>query len=88
MNNMNTLKLVPSNVKSKPLLGTTILIIEDSKYVCEAMRLMCLHSGARLRHADTVAAARRHLRHYRPNIVIIDEGLPDGSGSEFAAELN
>lgn len=88
MDNMNALKLVPSNVKSKPLLGTTILIIEDSKYVCEAMRLMCLHSGARLRHADTVAAARRHLRLYRPNIVIIDEGLPDGSGSEFAAELN
>ena len=36
---MNALKLVPSNVKSKPLLETTILIIEDSKYVCEAMRL-------------------------------------------------
>lgn len=78
---------IPAPTAARPLLGLTILVIEDSRYACEAMRLLCLRSGARIRRADCIRSARRHLQVYRPSVVIIDLGLPDGDGSELIAEL-
>ena len=72
---------------NRPLLGLTILAVEDSLYACDALRLMCLHSGARLRRADCLKSARRHLQVYRPTVVIVDMGLPDGSGADLISEL-
>ena len=73
---------------SRPLLGLTILVVEDSRYASETMRLLCLRSGARIRRADCLKSARRHLQVYRPSAVIVDLGLPDGSGLDLISELN
>ncbi|MGG7646029.1 response regulator [Rhodovulum sp. YNF3179] len=72
----------------KPLLGMTILVVEDSRCASEALRQLCQAGGARMRRADTLAAARRHLATYRPGAAVIDLGLPDGPGLELIAEMD
>lgn len=73
---------------TRPLLGLTILVVEDSRFACEAMRLLCLRSGARIRRADCLRSAHRHLQVYRPSVAVIDLGLPDGSGVDLIEELS
>lgn len=79
---------IPTPTAARPLLGLTVLVVEDSRFACEALRLLCLRSGARIRRADCLRSARRHLRVYRPSVVMIDLGLPDGNGTDLIAELN
>ncbi|MDF3414575.1 response regulator [Sulfitobacter sp. M57] len=79
---------IPVPTSARPLLGLTVLVVEDSRFACEALRLLCLQSGARIRRADCLRSARRHFRVYRPSVVLIDLGLPDGNGSDLIAELH
>ncbi|HBR61373.1 MAG TPA: response regulator [Rhodobacteraceae bacterium] len=84
-----TQNALPQYLRSdRPLFGLTVLVVEDSKFACEGIRLLCLRSGARIRRADCLRSARRHLQVYRPSVVIIDLGLPDGNGAELIEELN
>ena len=70
-----------------PLQGLTVLAVEDSRFASEALRLMCRRLGARLRRAESLLAAASHLKLYRPDLVIVDLGLPDGRGEALIAEI-
>lgn len=78
----------PTPTADRPLAGLTILVVEDSRFASEALRLLCLRSGARIRRADCLASAHRHLNTYRPSVAVVDLGLPDGSGLNLIGELN
>jgi len=65
----------------------TLLLVEDSRHAAEAVRLLARRLSMRLRRADSLSSARRHLRVYRPDVALIDLGLPDGSGLDLIAEL-
>lgn len=87
MDGLDSLGAMRQATALRPLLGLTVLVVEDSRFACEALRLLCLRSGARIRRADSVASARKHLSVYRPSVVLIDVGLPDGSGLPLIQEL-
>lgn len=70
-----------------PLQGTTLLLVDDSRFACDALRLILNRAGARVRRAESLEIARLHLGCYRPDLAIVDLGLPDGRGEDLIAEL-
>ncbi|MBU2359945.1 response regulator [Loktanella sp. M215] len=88
MDNIDDFMVTRTPTATRPLLGLTVLVVEDSRFACEAVRMLCLRSGARIRRADSLASARKHLSVYRPTVVIVDVGLPDGSGLALIQSLS
>jgi len=70
-----------------PLRGVTVLLVEDSRFTCDVLRLILTRAGARLRRTETMAAGRRQLVRCRPDLAIVDIGLPDGRGDALIGEM-
>lgn len=71
-----------------PLHGLALLVVDDSRFTCDALRLILQRAGARLRRAESLEIARLHLAFHRPDLAIVDLGLPDGRGQDLIAELS
>ena len=60
------------------LLGMTFTLLAYSPFADDPMRLISKKSDARIRQAKSLETTAAHLKVYRPDIAIIDVGLPDG----------
>lgn len=65
----------------------TLLLVEDSRYASEVIRLYARSLGLHLRRAADLQSAQDHLHVYLPDIVLIDLGLPDGRGEALIEKL-
>jgi DNA-binding response OmpR family regulator len=64
-----------------------ILLVEDSEKVQNYNRRMLEDEGFAVETAMTLAAARLFLETGKPDIIILDIGMPDGNGLDFLREL-
>lgn len=77
-------------VQSKPSVQTPkCLIIEDSSFDIEKMQrvLARAHCGLGVTVATTLASARQALAEEDAALILLDNNLPDGLGTNFAMEL-
>ena len=64
-----------------------ILLVEDEVLVAMGLSRLLENAGHRVTHAPGVVQALDSLRRQRPDLVLCDLGLPDGSGWEVARWL-
>jgi len=64
-----------------------ILLIEDNKKVQEFNKPLLEDSGFTVETAMTLAEARELVKRAIPDAIVLDIGMPDGSGLDFLREL-
>jgi two-component system, OmpR family, KDP operon response regulator KdpE len=57
-----------------------ILVIEDEPAIRQVLRVMLVAENYRVIEADSVARAQIETRSHKPDLLLIDLGLPDGDG--------
>ncbi|MGH3643434.1 MAG: response regulator [Mycobacterium sp.] len=75
--------MTPAEVPAK----TTVLVIDDEPQILRALRINLSVRGYEVVTATTGAAALRAAAERRPDVVVLDLGLPDISGIEVLAGL-
>lgn len=65
----------------------TILMIEDNPHIMKINRVTLTRRGFCILEADTLEQGRELLNRERPDLVILDIMLPDGSGFDFCVEM-
>ena len=64
-----------------------ILIIEDEGEMCLVLNLLLNQDEVQLDHVKDLLAADEYLKSEQPDIVILDNKLPDGFGVDFITYL-
>ena len=67
--------------------GPTILVVDDEELFARAVGKKLRQSGAECVLALDLAEARDRLAGQRPDLIVLDVRLPDGSGLDFLREL-
>jgi two-component system KDP operon response regulator KdpE len=62
---------------------TRILVVEDEPSIRRLLRLALVADGAEVFEAGSVSLGLAEAAERRPELVILDLGLPDGDGTEF-----
>ncbi len=65
----------------------TVLLVEDEKEIRRFVRLALQGEGCQVREAETMAQGLQEAAHLKPQLVMLDLGLPDGDGVDFVQRL-
>ena len=66
---------------------TTVLIVEDEKEIRRFVRLALQNEELKVFDADTLQRGLIEAATRKPDLVILDLGLPDGDGTDFIRDL-
>lgn len=83
-NNQNLFMMDNKTFNSQKM---NILIIEDEGDISLILNLMLKKEDVEIEHVTTLANAATFLKGQSPDIVIIDNQLPDGLGLEYIKEI-
>ncbi len=67
---------------------TTILIVEDEKEIRRFVRLALESEGLKIVEAEQLQRGLIEAATRKPDLVILDLGLPDGDGNDFIREVS
>jgi len=67
--------------------GPTVLVVDDEELFARAVGKKLRRSGVECALALDIAGARDRLARQRPDLMLLDVRLPDGSGLDFLREL-
>jgi two-component system response regulator RegX3 len=67
---------------------TVVLVVEDEENYREALQIGLTMEGFSVLHAATLAEARTVLQRTKPDLILLDVMLPDGSGIDFCREVS
>ena len=73
--------------EKNPLVGKTVLIVDDYADSIEALSLWLRSLGAMVVEAPSAAAGFAALQQHRPHVLIADLNMPGESGFEFIARI-
>jgi two-component system KDP operon response regulator KdpE len=74
-------------VNEAPAMAPTVLIVEDEKLIRRFVRSSLEEEGCRVVEAGGVAQGLIESAEQKPDLVILDLGLPDGNGIDFIRDL-
>jgi two-component system, OmpR family, catabolic regulation response regulator CreB len=64
-----------------------VLIVEDEIAIADALMYALGASGFSAQHAASLSDARQTIAHSMPDLIILDLGLPDGSGLDLCRDV-
>jgi two-component system, OmpR family, alkaline phosphatase synthesis response regulator PhoP len=84
---MHSTNAQPGDPATRPTRATTILIVEDETSLARLVRDYLDRSGYRVIVAGDAASALQRFRMDRPDLVVLDLGLPDRDGLDVTREI-
>lgn len=67
---------------------STVLVVDDDQQMRRFLRTVLVGQGHAVVEADTVAAGIDEMRRSRPDVILLDLGLPDGDGLTVLAAMS
>lgn len=72
---------------SQPGPGKKILIVEDEADMCLLLNIILNGGSVQLDHVKSLEGANEYMKSNQPDVVLLDNQLPDGMGIDYITEI-